>query len=308
MNDAMNCAETRSQFWLLEYGELTFEQEERLETHLEQCTECRLALERERKLFAAFDGIAVEPSASLLRQCRAELAARMEADPGSPPVRHGWWEQFTQALTGTGRFALRPAGALAMLVLGFGLARLMPAFLNSPDPGIVNQVRDVQASVDGQVRIVLDETRQRTVYGRPDDQRIRGLLLQAAKDPSDAGLRQASLAVLNDRAEVPDIRQALLYALQNDQNAGVRLNAMHGLKAFAAEPDVRGVLSHTLLSDPNPGVRMQAIDLLTEGSASVMDRQVIGALQQLMMSEDNPYLRQRSQQVLEAINASTEIY
>jgi hypothetical protein len=39
-----------------------------------------------------------------------------------------------------------------------------------------------------------------------------------------------------------------------------------------------------------------------------VDRQIIGTLQELMLREDNAYLRQRSQRILEAANASTEIY
>jgi len=144
--------------------------------------------------------------------------------------------------------------------------------------------------------------------GGLDDSRIRTLLLEAARDPNDAGLRQQSLALLNARAQSADVRDALLFALQHDQNAGIRLNAMQGLKGFVAEPEVRGVLSQALLGDPNPGVRMQAIDMLTEGSAGSMDRQTVGTLQEMMLREDNDYLRQRSQKILETLNASTEIY
>jgi hypothetical protein len=39
-----------------------------------------------------------------------------------------------------------------------------------------------------------------------------------------------------------------------------------------------------------------------------VDRQIVGTLQKLMLREDNAYLRQRSQKILEAVNASTEIY
>jgi len=314
MNSAVTCAEARSQFWLLEYGELSFDEEERVETHLDACADCREALERDKELYAAFDAASVEPPPSLLRQCRAEFASRLESEEASPApygrtAFNGWWEQFTHALTGG--FIMRPAGALAMLALGFAGARFMPNFLNSPvgvtEAGI-NRVRDVKTAGNGQIQILVDETRQRTLSGGLDDSRIRALLLEAAKDPSDAGLRQQSLSVLNAHAQSADVRDAFIYALQHDQNAGVRLNAMQGLKAFAAEPEVRGVLSQTLLSDPNPGIRMQAIDLLAQDSTSNMDRQTIGTLQELMMREDNEYLRQRSQKILEAINASTEIY
>jgi HEAT repeats/Putative zinc-finger len=339
MNREMTCAEARSQFWLLEYGELSFDEEERIETHLDGCAECRGARERDKEIHAGFDGLAVDPPASLLRECRAELEARLRLEPPPRAARPGWWEQFASALSArpmlrlvtgrlvtgrlvTGRLVRAPVGALAMLALGFAAARLTPSFLNSRlFPGAVqagmNRVRDVHPFSDGRIQILVDETRQRTVSGAPGDPQIQALLLEAARDPADSGLREQSLDLLNKRAPSREVRDTLVYALRHDDNAGVRLKAIEGLQGFAAEPEVRSALSQTLLSDSNPGVRMRAIDLLTGGEADLnsgigpnlnLDRQVIGTLQELMQREDNAYLRQRSQRILEALNASTEIY
>ena len=72
----MSCAATRDQFALMLYGELSFDEEERVETHLDGCAECRAVLEQQRSLHATFDSLAVEPPASLLRECRAERRSR----------------------------------------------------------------------------------------------------------------------------------------------------------------------------------------------------------------------------------------
>ena len=113
-------------------------------------------------------------------------------------------------------------------------------------------------------------------------QKIRGLLLSAAKDPSDPGLRAETVDILNSSAQSADVRDALIYALLHDQNAGVRLKAMEGLKPFAQQPEVRTAMTQVLLTDSNPGMRTQAIDLLTkslnqDNPAMSFDRQVIGA-------------------------------
>jgi HEAT repeats/Putative zinc-finger len=320
----MTCAEARSQFWLLEYGELSFDEEERIETHLDGCAECRVARERENEIHAGFDSLALEPPASLLRECRAELEARLRSEPAPAAAKPGWWKQFASALSARPnlRLVIGPAGALAMLALGFSAARLAPSLLNSrlfPEAvqAGMNRVRDVHPFTDGRIQIIVDETRQRTVSGAPGDPQIQALLLEAARDPADPGLREQSLDLLNKRAPSSEVRDTLVYALRHDENAGVRLKAIEGLQGFAAEPEVRAALSQTLLSDSNPGVRMRAIDLLTGGEADLnsgigpnlnLDRQVIGTLQELMQHEDNAYLRQRSQRILEALNASTEIY
>jgi plasmid stability protein len=208
-------------------------------------------------------------------------------------------------------------GALALLALGFTGARVAPSLglwgFSGANEASMSRVRDVQAASDGRIQIVVDETRQRMVTGAPGDRQIQALLLNAARDPGDPGLREASLSLLNTRSSSREVRDMLVYALKNDDNAGVRMRAIEGLKEFSAEPEVRGALSQALLGDANPGIRMRAIDLLTGDAggnfaAGNVDRQIIGTLQELMLREDNAYLRQRSQKILEAANASTEIY
>ena len=163
------------------------------------------------------------------------------------------------------------------------------------------------------MQIVLDETRQRIVSGGLDDQQIRALLLTAAKDPSDPGLRAETVEILTSSAQSADVRDALIFAVQHDQNAGVRMKAMEGLKPFAKEPEVRTALTQVLLSDSNPGLRTQAIDLLTGGANATVDRnvdrQMVGTLQELMeRGEQQGYVRERCRRVLQAVNASLETY
>jgi Putative zinc-finger/HEAT repeats len=328
MNGNMNgkndsCEVVRKQLSMLLYGELSFDEEEAVDAHLEGCAECRTALERERELHAAFDQAEVEPPASVLWDARQNLQARIAAEhapPGQFLKGTGWWDQFVDALmlrpTG-GAGWLKLAGALALLTLGYMGARLAPdagggvAEMSLAAPG-AQRVRSVEPGPDGGVQIVLDETRQRTVSGGLDDQNIRVLLLSAAKDPSDPGLRYETVGILNDRAQAAEVRDTLIYALEHDENAGVRLKAMDGLRPFAQQPEVRKALSGVLLSDGNPGMRTQAIDLLTQGvgesTGNVLGRDVIGTLQELMNRENNAYVRQRGERVLQLVNASRETY
>ncbi len=311
---SLNCEAARDQFALLLYGELSFDEEELVETHLDGCAECRAALDRQRSLHAAFDSVAVPPPASLLRECRAELGAALELEARPTHVNQGhesWWDHFVGMLTGAS--VLRPAGAMALLALGFFAARMTP-LLSQPFGGGLSEagmarVRDVQTAPDGKVRIVVDETRQRTIQGGLDDQKIQSLLLEAVRDPNDPGLRSDSVELLkNTRGQSADVRDALIYELQNDENTGVRLKAMAGLKSFVHQPEVRTALIQTLLNAPNAGVRSQAIEMLVESAGENPDRQVIGALQELMLREKDAGLRQQSQRVLASFNASPEIY
>ncbi|MBL8221773.1 MAG: HEAT repeat domain-containing protein, partial [Bryobacterales bacterium] len=149
-----------------------------------------------------------------------------------------------------------------------------------------------------------EEVRQKTLSGRLDDERIRGMLLTAATDPSDAGLRARTLDVLKEQAEQSEVRRALLRALSWDSNPGVRLKAIEALRPVARDPETRRVLAQVLLDDDNPGVRTLAVDLL----AGEVEIDVIGTLQEAVTRESNPYIRQKTLKALREANASVETF
>lgn len=174
-----DCKAVREQLALLLYGELSFDEEERIESHLDACVDCRAALKREKELHAAFDQYEATPSPSLLRDCREDLAIRLMEEAAVPrPAHDGWWDRLIDALTWRPTGALmRPVGALTLMAIGFGAARMLPASLsaNAQFAGLVPgaaRVRYVEPASDGKIQIVLDETRQRivSVTGRPADQ------------------------------------------------------------------------------------------------------------------------------------------
>ncbi len=319
----MTCEEARKTLPLFLYGELSFDEEELVEVHIDECAACRQALAREKALFAALDSVELVPTPEALAESRAELRGRL-ALAGAPARTDqrlstaqaqgsGFWDKIREGFTIHFHFApgiAQVAGAAAMLVLGFLTARVAPnSFLgNWRSAGMVepatSRVRYVEPVSPGRVQIVLDETRQRVLSGSVDDQAIQRLLLTAAKDPSDAGLRVESVDLLKNNSQSAEIRKALVYSLQHDPNAGVRLKALDGLKQFAEDPDTRQALTQVLLKDENPGVRTQVIDLLVQRHTDAM----VGVLQELMEKEDNAYIRMRCQKVLQEMNASSEMY
>jgi anti-sigma factor RsiW len=314
----MTCEEARKNLPLFLYGELSFDEEELVESHMDECAACRGALAREKTMFAALDTAEMTPAPGVLEESRAELRRRLavagRAARGNAPVQgSSWWEKVREGFTIHFHFApgiAQVAGAAVMLALGFVTARVAPNSLLGSwhSAGIVDpatsRVRYVEPVAPGRVQIVIDETRQRVLSGSLDDQSIQRLLLTAAKDPSDAGLRVESVDLLKNNSQSAEIRKALVYALEHDPNAGVRLKALDGLKQFADDPDTRKALTQVLLADDNAGVRTQVIDLLVQRHTDAM----VGVLQELMEKEDNGYIRMRCQKVLQEMNASVETY
>jgi hypothetical protein len=306
-----NCTAVREQFALMLYGELSFDEEERVESHLDVCAECREDLARQKFLHEAVDGVGITPSPAFLGVCRKDVSDLLRRE--NPESRMAaWWREFA---SGWKIQFLRPAGAVALLAAGFFAAKVTPglnigsAYQAMSLGGFGGaQVRNVATQPDGSVRIVLDETRQRMVSGSMDDQQIRTLLMAAAKEAADPGLRAQTVTLLVGDADDQDVRQALVFSLGNDDNPNVRLKALEGLKRYGSDPAVQNALAHVLLSDSNTGMRTQAIDALTSRRGQFFDRQIVGALQELMAREDDAYVREQCQRILESMKASAETY
>ena len=69
----MNCDVVIQQIPLLLYGELSFEEEELMQQHLDACVSCRSETERTKALHASIDSAELEPDPVLLADCRRNL-------------------------------------------------------------------------------------------------------------------------------------------------------------------------------------------------------------------------------------------
>lgn len=298
----MTCGEATRDIPFYLHGELDLPREEEFEAHLDLCPLCRAELEKQRAVLRAMDSHEWQPGPQLLDACRRELhsrAALITAERRSVRVRLLDWARSELPVMWT----WRPLAAMALLAAGFFGGRLFDAATRGFEPAVL-RVRDLAQNPGGGVRLVLEEVRVRTLTGPVDDSRIKGMLLAAANDPANPGLRARTLDILKDRCRQMDVRHTLLHALRKDPNPGVRLKAIEGLRPFAREPEIRSVLSQVLLADENPGVRTMAVDMLVED----MQTEVIGALQELILRENNPYIRQKSLNALREVNASLETF
>jgi anti-sigma factor RsiW len=307
----MNCDSVTKSIPFYYYGELAPDVEERVEEHLDACAECRGEFEKHKAMAAALDRRKVSPPAELLSECRHELARAIyrEESPATRRISSDPWALFRDAFSSLLHPGIRfrqPAGALALVALGFFAARISgtwnPASTLAgltPD-AVVSSIRSVQPDNAGRVQISLDETHRRVISGRLEDQNIQRLLLAAAREQDNPGVRVESVGLLKDHGGTGEIRSALLEAVAHDPNPGVRLKALEGLKRFSADGDVRRTLAQVLLKDQNSAIRIQVIDLLVANQ----DPSTVSVLQTLIGKEDNNYVRMRCRDALREMNAS----
>jgi hypothetical protein len=296
----MNCAEVTHRIALYSYGEVFAEMEEKIESHLADCADCRQALARHRSFLQALDQREDAADGALLADCRRDLRLRLSSETER---RGGWLEALRRFAAFHIPFKV-PVGAMALIALGWFGARYAPARFGGVAAGIgpamFSTVQSVEPDAAGNIQIAVDDVQRRMVTGSLQDPRIQALLLNAVREETNPGVRAESIGVLRNSPDSEEVRKALVDAVSHDPNAAVRLKALEGLKQYAGDPAVRKTLANVLLKDDNPGVRVQAIDLLTAHH----DESIVGVLQDVMQKEDDNYIRTRCRNLLQAMKAS----
>jgi hypothetical protein len=315
----MNCDSILKLLPLYYYGELTPDEEERVEEHTHECTACTLELVQQRALAAALDRRKLVAAPALLDDCRSDLMAAIQGGaPRATRTMKGPWRLFLDAmaasftgapLSGIARLR-QPIGALALIAIGFFGARLIHtsapsgtggllSSVTSPTDEVYSTVRSVQPDNSGGVAISLDETHRRVVTGNMNAPNIQRLLLAAAHEDNPA-VRVESVDLLRSQSGSTEVRDALLNVVSQDTNFGVRLKALEGLKPLAGDSEVRRTLRRVLLTDDNVAVRMMVIDLLVANR----DDNMVGMMQGLVQRENNNSVRLKLEKALRDMNAS----
>ena len=316
----MTCHEVQTELSLYLYGELDFAREEEMEQHLAECALCQRVLAREKNWHAALNSQQRDVSPELLNGCREALWTALPAagDESSRPSPFSRWVELLGWRTT--RWSARLAVASFLIFLGFFSAKWIDynGISNLQIPGasamsLVNspgtRIRDIQPDQNGQVRITVEQVRERQVLGNVDEDNIQRLLLAAAKDSADPGIRVVSVEALSGQNGA-DVRDALIYSARRDPNAAVRLKALEGLRPFAGDKATREALKFVLEHDDNPGVRSEAIDVLAPvGQKTVMTPDLAGALQEIMRNApEDDYVQARCFEMLREAHATLDAY
>jgi hypothetical protein len=307
----MNCDSLRADITLYLYDELPDDERYELERHLEACAGCTAELTAAREFKSALSVFPVaEPGANLLAASRLRLQEALET---CEPDR-GWRRWILEPAYWLRQIKLAPAAAALLFLAGFGAGasaayRLAGISVSgtpvevvsppapAPEEASVLGIRDIsQRPGSRQVDIKYDTVIPQTVSGAPDDPRIQTLLLFAARNNANSGVRGDSVDLLARQPGDERVRQALTYALQYDANPGVRLRALQALGSLVkGDLQARDAVLAALLNDRNPGIRTEAIDLLRPVRADASVRQVLG---QLAERDRDPPIRRLSRSVL----------
>jgi hypothetical protein len=309
----MKCEWVRENIVLHVYGELADDARHELEQHIARCADCALELRAEQNFHEMLSGDrAEEPTPNLLASSRMRLQEALETAP-----QGRWWHRLAfDPAHWLRQIRFSPALASAILILGFaggvGTTYKLYGGPHRNTPGI--QVADnnttapaVGVSIAGidsitpvpgtnEVTIKYNTVSPAQVQGPLNDQQVQQLLLYAARNNFNSGVRVDSVDLLAQRSSDLQVREALIYALQNDTNPGVRLKSLDALGNYVkSDTNVRDAMLRALVNDANQGVRIEALRLIEPVKA---DGSVRGVLMALASKDQSQYIKSQARTIL----------
>jgi hypothetical protein len=308
----MKCEWVRENIVLQVYGELADDARHELEQHVARCTDCAAELKAEQDFHA------------LLAQDRAEdpppnlvAASRMRLQEALETAKQGTvWSRLTfDPAIWLRQVRFSPALASAILILGFagGVTATYKLYGTRPTttaalPNTPNATAvPAEASITGissivqqpgtnQISIKYNTLSTQEAQGSLNDEKIQQLLLYAARNNYNTGVRVDSVDLLAQKTGDLQVRSALMYALQNDTNPGVRLKSLDALGNYVKnDTNVRDAVLRALVNDANSGVRIEALRLIEPVKA---DGSVRGVLMALAAKDQSTYIKSQARTML----------
>jgi hypothetical protein len=307
----MKCEWVKNNVVLYVYHELEDDVRHEFEQHVFRCADCAAELKSVRAFHGTVSQVhAEEPTPNLLAASRMRLQEALETTTQGGLVNRltfdpaHWLRQI--------RFS--PALAAALLIVGFGggigtmyqlrtptlaggASKSGNAPLAVPQQASVSGIRSVvQEPGSDQVTIRYDTISTQQAQGSLNDQAIQQLLLFAARNNLNAGVRMDSLDLLTQKPDDSRVREQLIFSLRYDSNPGVRLKAIDSLGPYVKDDvHVRDAILAALVNDANPGIRTEALRLLGPVKA---DSSVRAILQHLADADQNQYIRSQARTVI----------
>jgi HEAT repeat protein/putative zinc finger protein len=308
----MKCEWVRENIVLHVYGELADDARHELEQHVARCADCAAELKAEQDFHALMSqDRAEDPTPNLLASSRMRLQEALEtAEQG------GWLSRLVfEPANWLRQIRFSPALAAAILIVGFaggvgstykfyagrGVSGNGPIAVAGPagtptEASIAGISSITQDPSTNQVSIKYNTLSTQEAQGSLNDQKIQALLLYAARNNYNTGVRVDSVDLLAQKSGDLQVREALIYALQSDTNPGVRLKSLTALGNYVkSDTNVRDAVLRALVNDTNSGVRIEALRLIEPVKA---DGSVRGVLMALAAKDQSTYIKSQARTML----------
>jgi hypothetical protein len=306
----MKCEWVRENIVLEVYSELADDARHELEQHVARCGDCAAELKAEQEFHALLaQDRAPDPTPNLVADSRMRLQEALET------TKQGsvWSRLAFDPAIWLRQVRFSPALASAILILGFAGGVTTYKFYGS-HPANIAEIQNpnisavpTEASITGissivqqpgtnQISIKYNTLSTQEAQGSLNDDKIQQLLLYAARNNYNTGVRVDSVDLLSKSTGDMQVREALTYTLQNDTNPGVRLKSLDALGNYVKnDTNVRDAVLRALVNDTNSGVRIEALRLIEPVKA---DGSVRGVLMALASKDQSTYIKSQARTLL----------
>ena len=307
----MKCEWVRENIVLQVYSELADDARHELEQHVARCGDCAAELKAEQEFHALLaQDRAPDPTPNLVADSRMRLQEALET------TKQGsvWSRLAFDPAIWLRQVRFSPALASAILILGFAGGVTTTYKFYGSRPTNVAEIQNpnvsavpTEASITGissivqqpgtnQISIKYNTLSTQEAQGSLNDDKIQQLLLYAARNNYNTGVRVDSVDLLSKSTGDMQVREALMYTLQNDTNPGVRLKSLDALGNYVKnDTNVRDAVLRALVNDTNSGVRIEALRLIEPVKA---DGSVRGVLMALASKDQSTYIKSQARTLL----------
>jgi hypothetical protein len=307
----MKCEWVKENIVLEVYGELADDARHELEQHVARCADCAAELKAEQDFHSLLsEDRAADPTPNLLAASRMRLQEGLET-----VVQGSFWNRLAfDPMNWLRQVRFSPALASAILIFGFAGGIVATYQFYGPrttattgTAATTNTTIPNEASINGissitqdpntnQISIKYNAISPQEYQGSLNDQRVQQLLLYAARNNYNSGVRVDSVDLLAQKSGDQQVREALMYTLQNDTNPGVRLKSLSALGNYVKnDTNVRDAVLRALVNDGNSGVRIEALRLIEPVKA---DGSVRGVLMALAAKDQSTYIKSQARTML----------
>jgi HEAT repeats/Putative zinc-finger len=307
----MKCEWVRENIVLQVYSELADDARHELEQHVARCGDCAAELKAEQEFHALLaQDRAPDPTPNLVADSRMRLQEALET------TKQGsvWSRLAFDPAIWLRQVRFSPALASAILILGFAGGVTTTYKFYGSRPTNIAEIQNpnisavpTEASITGissivqqpgtnQISIKYNTLSTQEAQGSLNDDKIQQLLLYAARNNYNTGVRVDSVDLLSKSTGDMQVREALMYTLQNDTNPGVRLKSLDALGNYVKnDTNVRDAVLRALVNDTNSGVRIEALRLIEPVKA---DGSVRGVLMALASKDQSTYIKSQARTLL----------
>jgi hypothetical protein len=307
----MKCEWVRENIVLQVYSELADDARHELEQHVARCGDCAAELKAEQEFHALLaQDRAPDPTPNLVADSRMRLQEALET------TKQGsvWSRLAFDPAIWLRQVRFSPALASAILILGFAGGVTTTYKFYGSHPTNIAEIQNpnisavpTEASITGissivqqpgtnQISIKYNTLSTQEAQGSLNDDKIQQLLLYAARNNYNTGVRVDSVDLLSKSTGDMQVREALMYTLQNDTNPGVRLKSLDALGNYVKnDTNVRDAVLRALVNDTNSGVRIEALRLIEPVKA---DGSVRGVLMALASKDQSTYIKSQARTLL----------